>query len=151
MPYDAFPLAATVQERLGVPVRVANDADIQGYGAIRGDGVEVVITLGTGFGSALFVDGKLVPNLELGHQPMTGDRTYEQYLGLSALREITETDWNQRLARAIQQMRNLFSFQYLYIGGGNSRLVDLDLPKGVEIISNDAGLLGGVALWRDAE
>lgn len=149
--WDAFPLAATAEERLGVPVRVANDADIQGYGAIRGDGVEVVITLGTGFGSALFVDGKLVPNLELGHHCMTGDQTYEQSLGLAALREVGETEWNQRLAEAIRKLRRLFSFQHLYLGGGNSRLVDLDLSDDVEIISNDAGLLGGIALWRGGE
>ena len=79
-----FDLATTLKDRLGKPVRVANDADIQGLGAIAGTGVELVITLGTGFGSALFVDGILVPNLELGHHQFRKGETYEQQLGRSA-------------------------------------------------------------------
>ena len=71
-----FDLANTLSQQLAKPVRVANDADIQGYGAISGQGVELVITLGTGFGSALFVDGKLVPNLEMGHHPFRKKDTY---------------------------------------------------------------------------
>ena len=60
--WAGFPLAQKLSKVLGKPVRVANDADVQGYGAVKAHGVELVITLGTGMGAALFVDGKLVPN-----------------------------------------------------------------------------------------
>lgn len=64
-----FPLQSVLQKRWKKPVRVANDAAVQGFGAIQGRGVEMIITLGTGMGSALFTDGRLCPGLELGHHP----------------------------------------------------------------------------------
>ncbi|MBV8884791.1 MAG: ROK family protein, partial [Chroococcidiopsidaceae cyanobacterium CP_BM_RX_35] len=79
-----FDLATKLFHLLGKPVRIANDADIQGFAAISGHGVELVITLGTGFGSALFLDGKLLPNLELGHHNFRLGKTYEQQLGRAA-------------------------------------------------------------------
>jgi polyphosphate glucokinase len=130
------------------PVRVCNDADIQGYGAVRGRGVELVVTLGTGFGSALFLDGRLVPNVQLGHHPAWKGKTYEDHLGDKALKRAGKKKWNRRLARAIRDLRALFNYDRLYIGGGNARLVTLDLPSAVRIVPNEAGLLGGIALWR---
>ena len=78
-------LAKALREITGKPVRVANDADVQGYASVEGSGVEMVLTLGTGLGSALFVDGRLVPNLELGHHPLRKGMTYEDYVGKAAL------------------------------------------------------------------
>ena len=78
-------LATALSKRLGKPVRVVNDADMQGFGAISGKGVELVITLGTGFGTTLFVDGKLVPNLEVAHHRFRKGETYEEQLGRAAL------------------------------------------------------------------
>lgn len=80
-----FDFATALFERLRKPTRVLNDADMQGFGAIAGKGVELVITLGTGFGSALFVAGKLVPNLEMAHHPFRKGETYEEQLGRAAL------------------------------------------------------------------
>jgi len=57
-----------------------NDADLQGYGVIAGQGVELALTLGTGLGAGLYVDGRLVPNLELGHHPWKKEKTYEERL-----------------------------------------------------------------------
>lgn len=82
-----YDLAKNLEARLDAPVRVANDADIQGYGAISGQGVELVVTLGTGFGSALFVNGHLVPNLEIAHHPFIKGKTYEQQLGRQAMKK----------------------------------------------------------------
>src|SRR5205814_1947927 len=65
---------------LRAPVRVINDADMQGLGIVEGRGSELVVTLGTGIGSALFLDGRLVPKLELGHHPFRHGQTYEQQL-----------------------------------------------------------------------
>lgn len=144
-----FDLEKTLTEKLGKPTRVANDADIQGLGAISGKGVELVITLGTGFGSALFVDGKLVPNLEMGHHPFRKDQTYEEQLGRSALEAIGKKRWNRRLEKAIATLEHLFNYERLYIGGGEARQVTLNLPANVTIVENIMGLLGGIALWRD--
>lgn len=143
-----FDLASTLSESLGKPVRVANDADIQGFGAICGEGVELVITLGTGFGTALFVDGKLVPNLEGGHHPFRKEQTYEQQLGRAALEKVGSKKWNKRLQKAIVQLQHLFNTDHLYLGGGEAKKVDFELPKNVSIVPNIKGLLGGIALWK---
>ncbi len=142
-------LATTLKDRLGKPVRVANDADIQGLGAIAGNGVELVITLGTGCGSSLFVDGILVPNLELGHHPFRKGETYEQQLGRLAFDTVGAKRWNRRLEKAIICLQNLFSLDYLYLGGGNTKKIVFELPAQVKIVPNVSGLLGGIALWRD--
>lgn len=145
--WAGFPLADALTERFGAPARVANDADVQGFGAMEGHGVELVLTLGTGLGSALFVDGRLVPNLELGHHPFRDGRTYEQLLGDAALKADGQDVWRARLDDAIRTTRALFSFRRLFLGGGNARLLH-DLPPDVVAVDNRAGLLGGIALWR---
>ncbi|NER36926.1 MAG: ROK family protein [Oscillatoria sp. SIO1A7] len=144
-----FDLASKLSERLGSPVRVCNDADVQGLGAISGEGVELVITLGTGFGTALFIDGKLVPNLEGGHHPFRKGETYEEQLGRDALDEVGQKTWNKRLAKAIRNLQNLFNCDRIYIGGGEAKKITLDLPDNVKTVPNVTGLLGGIALWRD--
>lgn len=144
-----FNLEATLSNKLQKPVRVINDADMQGLSAISGKGVELVLTLGTGFGSALFVNGKLIPNLELGHHKFRKGETYEEQLGRLALKKIGQKKWNQRLKKAIKLLQNVFNYDYLYIGGGEARKVQIDLASNVKIIPNVYGLLGGIALWRD--
>lgn len=146
--WKGFDLVHQVEQWLGKPVRAANDADVQGFGAIQGDGVELVVTLGTGFGSALFVDGRLVPNLEIAHHPFRSKKTYEQELGDVVLKEIGKKKWNKRLECAIQSLEALFNYDRLYIGGGNAKKVTLELPENVTLISNVAGLLGGIAFWQ---
>jgi polyphosphate glucokinase len=136
-----------LSQRLGRPVRVCNDADVQGFGVIAGRGVELVITLGTGVGSALFVDGKLVRNLELGHHPSWKGKTYEDWLGLPALKQAGKKRWNKRVGRALRLLDRTFNYDRLYIGGGNARKLTLDLPPNVQTVPNLAGLLGGIALW----
>ncbi|NWF60701.1 MAG: ROK family protein [Fischerella sp.] len=144
-----FDLATVLSNRLSKPVRVINDADMQGLGAIQGLGVELVITLGTGFGSALFVDGKLVPNLEMGHHPFRKGETYEEQLGRAALERVGDNKWNRRLLKAIATLQRLFNYDSLYIGGGEATRIKSQLPTNVKIIPNITGLLGGIALWRD--
>jgi polyphosphate glucokinase len=141
-------LERLLAKALGKPVRAANDADVQGLGVVRGRGVELVITLGTGFGSALFVDGRLVHNLQLAHHAAWRAKTYEAELGAAALKKAGKKKWNKRLARAIRSLEELFNYDALYIGGGNAKKVTLRLPPRVRRVSNVAGLLGGIALWR---
>jgi len=142
-------LVGELQRRLNSPVLTANDADMQGYGAIKGEGVELVITLGTGFGTALFINRHLVPNLELAHHPFRKRQTYEMQLGAYALKTVGKRRWNLRLAKAVEILDRVINFDHLYIGGGNSKKVTIALPTHVTIISNTAGLLGGIALWAD--
>ncbi|MGC8711523.1 MAG: ROK family protein [Leptodesmis sp.] len=144
-----FDLGKALTQRLNKPTRVINDADMQGLGAIAGQGVELVITLGTGFGSALFVDGKLVPNLEMGHHPFRKGETYEQQLGRAALDASGKKKWNERLQKAIATLENLFNYDTLYIGGGNTNRINFELPPRVKIVPNVSGLLGGIALWKE--
>jgi polyphosphate glucokinase len=142
-------LAAALRRALKKPVRVANDADVQGLGDIRGKGVELVLTLGTGLGSALFVNGALVPNLELGHHPFRDGKTYEEMVGRAALEKAGKRRWRKRVREALEQLEPIFNFDFVYIGGGNAKhLKPEDLPKNGHMRSNAAGLLGGIALWR---
>lgn len=147
-----FDLASALSARLKKPmIQVINDADMQGLGAIAGTGVELVITLGTGVGSALFLEGKLIPNLELGHHPFRKSQTYEEQLGRSALEAIGEKRWNNRIRKAIANLENLFNYDTLYIGGGEAKRITLNLPSNIKIVPNVSGLLGGIALWRDTD
>jgi len=145
-----FPFAAELKKRLKKPARVANDADIQGMGAIRGKGVEMMVTLGTGVGCSLFVDGVLVPNIELGHHPFQEGKTYEELLGRAALDEFGKRRWNKRLQAAIREWSSLFNYDRLYLGGGNTKKIDFELPENVRITPNREGLLGGIELWRES-
>jgi polyphosphate glucokinase len=143
-------LVGALERQLNKPVRAANDADVQGYGAIKKQGVELVITLGTGFGSALFINGHLVPNMELAHHPFRKRQTYEGQLGANALKMVGKKRWNQRLAKALEILDPVINFDHLYIGGGNGKKVTIALPPHVAIVPNTAGLLGGIALWADS-
>ena len=141
-----FKFQAELERRWKKPARVANDAAIQGYGAVKGEGIEMIVTLGTGMGSALFIDGHLCP-LELGHHPWK-KKTYEDYIGKRGLERQGKKKWNEHVAQAIEQICFTFNLDHLYVGGGNTKKLDFTPPKGVSIVSNDTGLLGGVALWR---
>lgn len=145
-----YPLETELRKRWRKPVRVANDAAVQGYGAIHGHGVEMILTLGTGMGSSLFTHGRLCPGLELGHHPWL-KKTYEDYLGLRGLKKYGKKKWNKLLRKAIAQTAATFNWDHLYLGGGNTKLVKMEARPDVTIVSNLDGLLGGVALWKDDE
>src|SRR5579875_3457235 len=143
-----FEFERVLLKRWKKPVRVANDAAVQGYGAIHGRGVELVITLGTGFGSSLFIEGRLVPGLELAHHPWRKGKTYEEFFGRKGLEKLGRKRWNKLLEKAIGQLECLFNYDHLFIGGGNAVKVDFALPKQVTRVPNEDGLLGGAALGR---
>jgi polyphosphate glucokinase len=147
--WTGFALAQALEAALAKPVRVANDADLQGLAVIAGKGVEMVITLGTGFGTGLYLEGRLAPHLEIAHHPFRHGETYDQQLGNATRKQIGSARWNNRVKRAIGNMRRLTNFDHLFIGGGNAKKIDFALEPDVTIISNEAGMEGGVALWRD--
>ncbi len=142
-----YPLQAALEKRWKKPVRVANDAAVQGLGAVSGRGIELILTLGTGMGSCLFVNGAMCP-LELGHHPWR-KKTYEDYLGMRGLKKYGKKKWNRLLALAIAQTAATFNWDHLYLGGGNTKFIRMEARPEVTIVSNLDGLLGGVALWRN--
>jgi polyphosphate glucokinase len=146
-----FELQAALAELWHKPVRVMNDADVQGFGAIRGKGVEMVLTLGTGAGTSLFYNGQITPHLELAHHPIRGKKDYDQYIGRAALESKGKKIWNKRVERVIQVLRTVVNFDHLYLGGGNAKKIAFDLPEDVTIVSNSDGLTGGIALWHAEE
>jgi polyphosphate glucokinase len=142
-----FQLAPTLSKHFGKPARMLNDAEVQGLGVIAGHGIECVITLGTGMGFALFGDGRPSPHLELSHHPIRKGMTYDEYIGVVALRSVGRKKWNKRVSRALTAITNLVGYDTLYIGGGNAKHLTIDLPPNAKTVSNEAGITGGVRLW----
>lgn len=147
--WRGFDLAAALAKALGKPTRVGNDADVQGLAVIRGVGVEMVVTLGTGFGTSLYADGRLCPHLELAHHPFLGGRTYNECVGEAARKACGDQEWLRRVREAIRVLRVLTNFDLLHVGGGNARLLDGPLPADVRVVDNVAGIVGGAWLWRE--
>jgi polyphosphate glucokinase len=145
--WDGFDLAEALTGRLGCPVRILNDASVQGLGVIAGKGLECVLTMGTGMGFALFQDGELAPHMEFSQHPVRKDKTYNDYVGHAALESIGKRHWNRRMRRVIDILRTVINYDTLYIGGGNARLIKLSLPSNVKLVPNEAGITGGVRLW----
>ena len=145
--WQNFALADVISSRLSMPVRLLNDADMQGFGAISGRGLEFVMTLGTGLGTALFRDGELMPHMEFAHFRFRG-KTFNAYIGDAERKRIGLERWNRRVAKAIDAFRILLCFDSLYIGGGNATRLTIDLDEDVHVVSNDTGLTGGIRLWQ---
>ena len=145
--WHRFALAAALEEAFGKPARMLNDASVQGLGAISGQGIELVLTLGTGMGFALFADGRLAPHLEMGQHLARRRKTYDAYIGEAALAAVGKRHWNKRVRRAISAMKTLVGYDVLYIGGGNAKSLAAPLPARVRTVSNEAGVTGGVRLW----
>ncbi|MHB8243923.1 MAG: ROK family protein [Acidimicrobiales bacterium] len=149
--WRAYDLAGALQARLSRPVRVANDADLQGMAVVSNAGLEMVVTLGTGVGTALFMDGKLAPHLELAHHPFRSDETYNEQLGDATLRRIGPKKWHKRVLEAISNFQSLVNYDRLYLGGGNARHMTGHVDESVTIVDNIAGILGGIRLWDEAD
>ncbi|MFE2595228.1 polyphosphate--glucose phosphotransferase, partial [Streptomyces sp. NPDC059396] len=150
-----------LSDRLGLRVTILNDADAAGvaemaFGAGRGrKGTVFLLTFGTGIGSALFIDGKLVPNTELGHLELHGHEA-EKHASSKAKEdaELSWHHWAHRVQKYLEHVEMLFSPELFIIGGGVSRKADKFLPliKGVraEIIpaelQNNAGIVGAAMM-----
>jgi polyphosphate glucokinase len=146
--WERFDLAGALEKLTGKPARVANDAGVQGLAVIEGLGTELVLTLGTGMGFALYIDGHYVPNIEMAHHPFRKGKTYEELVGNEALHKVGKKRWNRRLRKVIAQLARIFNYRILYLGGGNAKEIHFALPENARIVENVAGLLGGVKLWQ---
>jgi polyphosphate glucokinase len=148
--WAGFALATRLRHILGKPVRILNDAEVAGLSVISGRGLEVLITLGTGMGFAVFQDGVVGPHLEVSHIPVRHGKTYDEYVGQRALEKVGRKHWSKRVRRVIGYISTLTMFDTLYIGGGNAKRLGIDVPPDVRLVTNDAGILGSVKLWDPA-
>ncbi len=131
----------------GRPTRVLNDAEVQGAAVIQRKGLEVMFTLGTGLGCAVYNEGRLAPHLEISHAPVSKDATYDTYIGIHKLRELGPRKWSKRMLEVVEGLRPVFCWDHLYVGGGNARRLTEFLGDDVTIVSNIAGIIGGVRVW----
>jgi polyphosphate glucokinase len=145
--WSGFKLEAAMQRALKKPTKLLNDADVQGLAAIKGKGLELVCTLGTGLGTAMFQDGVLLPHMDLSHMAIHAEDDFDVYIGDLTLKKIGAKDWNKRIKKTIAMLHKVFFFDHLYLGGGNARKVKFPLPRNVSTVSNDAGMEGGAFIW----
>lgn len=151
--------ASLFSEYCGVPVVVLNDADAAGlaemrFGAGRDqDGAVLLLTFGTGIGSALFLDGELVPNTELGHLQVDGaDAEHRAAAAARDAEGLSWGEWAARVSRYLQVLEDLCWPDLYIVGGGVSRKADKWLstlecrtPVVAAALRNDAGIVGAAA------
>ncbi|PLX81230.1 MAG: polyphosphate glucokinase [Desulfuromonas sp.] len=149
-------VAGLISRATGCPVSVINDADAAGlaemtFGAGQGEkGTVVLITIGTGLGSAIFRDGKLLPNTELGHLWLKGEVAEKYASDATRKREdLSWERWAKRFSWHLQQVERLFSPDLFILGGGTSKkhekflhLLEVDTPIRMARLFNDAGIVG---------
>jgi polyphosphate glucokinase len=147
--WNNYALEQQISRRFGKPTRLLNDAEVQGLGIVSGSGLEVVLTLGTGIGSAVFRNGQLAPHLELAQHPIHKGKTYNDYVGNRALLAQGSKKWSGRVLEMIEIVDSLLHYDVLYLGGGNAEKITVNLPKAVRTASNDTGITGGIRLWDE--
>jgi polyphosphate glucokinase len=149
--WEGFDIQSASASKLGIPTLVLNDAEVHGAGVITGTGYEVVITLGTGLGFAIFYGGKLAPHFEFSHATVRRGTTYDNWIGDHERRRLGTIFWSRRIRQLVSELRPVFRWDRLYIGGGNARLIrpnDIErLGDDVVIVPNTAGVAGGVRAW----
>lgn len=149
-PWRDYNLQSALSTKLKKPAKVVNDADLQGIAVVSGKGLEMVITLGTGFGTALLKDGKLLPHLEIGQHPVKTDKTYDAYIGQAAFEKKGKAHWNERLKKVINILKTVYNYDRLYISGGNAKNIDFKLDDNIALANNRDGIKGGALLWRES-
>jgi len=130
------------------PVLVLNDAQVQGAAVITGQGFEVIFTLGTGLGCAMFDDGQIEPKLEISRIPVRKGVIYDEWVGAAARRRIGRRKWNRRVLETIDGLRPMFMWDRLFLGGGEAKRLRIPLPQDVFLVPNIMGIRGGVRVWQ---
>ncbi|MEO6329353.1 MAG: ROK family protein [Ginsengibacter sp.] len=146
-----YDLANALSALLKRPAKIVNDADLQGLGVASGNGLEMVVTLGTGFGTALLQDGNLLPHLELSRLPISKDRNYDDYIGEKAFDSKGAEHWNKRVERILEILKIVFNYDHLYVGGGNAKKINFKLDENITIVGNRDGIKGGAKLWKQSD
>jgi polyphosphate glucokinase len=149
--WEGFDVKAALELAFGIPTRVLNDAEVHAAGVIAGQGLELVLTLGTGLGCAIYDGGHLAPHLEMSQAPVRWGLSYDTYIGEHERRRLGDALWSRRIARVVDGLRPVFMWDRLYIGGGNSRhitpIVLAKLGDDVVIVPNTAAMVGGARAW----
>ena len=149
--WEGFDLAGALEGRLGGAVRVANDADVAALGCSTGSGIELTVTLGTGVGTGLVVDGVLQAHLELSEIPFGGVASLDDYVGEPTRKTITAAEWDGRVGEVLALFDSLIGFDRLWLAGGNARRLTRsslgDLAARVWVVSEPVGLLGAPRLF----
>ncbi|MES2276911.1 MAG: ROK family protein [Bacteroidota bacterium] len=149
--WGGFDLQSKLTKEFGKPAKVVNDADMAGLGVASGKGFEMVVTLGTGFGTAFLMDGILLPHMEVSHHPIAKGQDYDEYIGDKAMAEIGDKSWNKRMRKVFKVLKTVFNYDHLYIGGGNARRLKFDLDDNMKVVTNTDGIKGGARLWQSGK
>lgn len=153
-------IAAVARKATGRHAHVVNDADAAGYAEVQfgaaknAKGLVFVITLGTGIGTAMIYNGRLIPNSELGHIELNGhDAETQASSGAREREDLSYPEWAERLQAYFSQLEFLFSPDLFVVGGGVSKkankflpLLDLRTPIVPAELRNAAGIVGAAAL-----
>jgi len=149
--WHGLDIQAALSERFGVPALVLNDAEVHGAGLVTGAGLELVLTFGTGLGTAHFDGGRLAPHLELSRGPIRMT-TFDEYVGEPERRRLGNAMWSRRVRRVVESLRPVFVWDRVYLGGGNARCITPStlalLGDDVVVVPNSAGIVGGVRAWQ---
>lgn len=149
--WSGFDARAALHAEFARPVLVLNDAEVHGAGAITGVGLELVLTLGTGLGCALFDGGRVAPHLEMSQAPVRWGLPYDLYVGERERRRLGNALWSRRVVRMIDLLRPVFLWDRLYLGGGNAaHLTNAQLGRlgqDMAIVPNAIALVGGARAW----
>jgi polyphosphate glucokinase len=149
--WAGFDAQSALASAFGVPALVLNDAEVHGAGVVAGTGLELVLTLGTGLGCAMFDGGTLAPHLEFSQAPVRWGQSYDTYVGEHERRRMGDPFWSRRVRLVVEGLRPVFLWDRLYLGGGNARLITASqvarLGDDVVIVPNTAGIVGGVRAW----
>ncbi len=130
---------------LGIPVRLVNDAAMQGLGSYHG-GRMLFLGVGTGLGSALVWD-KTLMSLELGDLPYPDGKIIENYLGIPGVALLGQKKWKREVTYAVRQLKKSFLADYVVLGGGLVHRF-AKLPQGIERGRNENAFVGGIRLWE---
>jgi polyphosphate glucokinase len=149
--WAGFDARTALKDAFGLPTLVLNDAEVHGAGVVAGTGLELVITLGTGLGLALFDGGILAPHLEFSQAPVRWGMSYDTYIGEHERRRLGDAFWSRRIRAIVDGLRPVFLWDRLYIGGGNARRIRPEqlakMGDDVVVVPNTAGIIGGVRAW----
>ncbi|BCB78719.1 ROK family protein [Phytohabitans flavus] len=149
--WAGFDARTALTDAFGLPTLVLNDAEVHGAGVVAGTGLELVFTLGTGLGCALFDGGILAPHLEFSQAPVRWGMSYDTYIGEHERRRLGDGFWSRRIRAIVDGLRPVFMWDRLYIGGGNARRIRPEqltrMGDDVVVVPNSAGIIGGVRAW----
>lgn len=153
--WAGFDMREALEQTLNKPTLVLNDAEVAGAGVITGTSLEMIITLGTGLGNAVFDNGSLALHQEISQGFIRWGLTYDDYIGEHERLRLGDAHWSRRVRTVIDSLRPVYMWDRLYLGGGNAaRITNANRQKlgdEIVIVPNAAGTYGGVRAWEYAD